>query len=569
LKLIPIKSFTELKNRLLIPFLLLCCLTFFHPNPLFAQNILSSGQVNGNFQMDAQYYQVDSAIGAYAIPEKMLMNSWTNITYTMGDFSAGLRFESYLNPVSGYYKDLKGSGVPYWYVGYKAGQFDITAGNFYEQFGSGMVLRAYEEHNLGYDNALNGVRIKFTPVKGVQLKGIWGTQRYFWQKSPGIIRGGDIDISVNELVKGLENSTTKLQFGGSFVSKYQEDEEISIGQDTTLKLPLNVGAGSGRFNLTSGKFGFGAEYAFKINDPNAVNKFIYKKGQGLLLNASFSQKGFGVLIQAKRLDNMSFKSKRTETGNVLDINYLPAITRQHTYTLAALYPYATQPNGEMGIEGQINYKIRKNTWLGGHYGTDISLNYSSINSIEKTAVDSLPIDLPGSIGYKSDFFKLGDRLYFRDINLEVSHKFDQTFKGAVTLMHQDYDPVVNGHDGDPMIHSNIFIAEMTYKFTSTQALRGEFQLLNTKQDQGSWAMALFEYSIAPSWFFSVADQYNYGNEATDKRFHYPLVAAGYNNDANRIQISYGKQRAGIVCVGGVCRPVPASNGFTVTITSSF
>jgi hypothetical protein len=34
-------------------------------------------------------------------------------------------------------------------------------------------------------------------------------------------------------------------------------------------------------------------------------------------------------------------------------------------------------------------------------------------------------------------------------------------------------------------------------------------------------------------------------------------------------MSYGKQRAGIFCVGGVCRNVPASNGFAISITSSF
>jgi hypothetical protein len=544
------------------------CICLLTPAGIKAQNPLSGGQINGNFQMDAQYYQVDSAIGAYAIPEKMLMNSWTNITYSAGDFSAGMRFETYLNPVSGYYKTLKGSGVPFWYAGYKSGQFDITAGTFYEQFGSGMVLRSYEEHNLGYDNALKGIRIKFTPVKGIVLKGIWGTQRYFWQQSPGIIRGGDADISLNELVGSMSDSKLKLQFGGSFVSKYQEDEEIAIGQDTTLKLPLNVGAASGRINISYGKFGFGAEYAHKVNDPNASNKFIYKDGQGILLNASFSQKGFGVLVQAKRLDNMSFRSKRTETGNVLDINYLPAISKQHTYSLAALNPYATQPNGEMGIEAQINFQIRKNTVLGGHYGTDLSLNFSNINSIVKKPVDSLALDTPGTLGYDSPFLEAGN-LFFRDVNLEISHKFTKSYKMAVNLLHQDYDPAVNGHDGEQMIHSNIFISDMTYKFTPTHALRFEFQYLQTEQDQGDWTLGMLEYSIAPLWFFSVADQWNLGNSETANRFHYPIVAAGYTNNANRIQVSYGKQRAGIVCVGGVCRPVPASDGFTITVTSSF
>lgn len=521
--------------------------------------------------MDAQYYKVDSAIGALPVPEKMMMNSWTNITYTAGNFNAGLRYETYLNPVNGYDPRYKGTGIPYWFVDYKTGQFQVTAGHIYEQFGNGSVFRTYEEHNLGYDNTLNGIRVKFSPVKGVELKGIYGTQRYFWDKGPGIVRGGDAEVNLNDLVSSLNDSKLRLQLGGSFVSKYQADEDLFTPDQEKLILPLNVAAGAGRMNLSYGNFGLGAEYARKINDPNAMNNFIYKKGESLLLTASYTQKGFGIILQAKRLDNMNFKSKRTENGSVLDINYLPAITKQQTYTLAAFYPYATQPNNEMGLEAQVNYKIPKNTLLGGKYGTDIAINFSAINSIVKEQInDSTLLDAAGTLGYSSPFFKIGDTKYFRDFNIEIGHKFNSHFKLLFTYMFEDYNiEVIEGHTGEPMVHADIFIADMTYKLNPTNAIRLEAQTLFTKEDEGDWLMGLLEYTVAPKWFVSVADQWNYGNSDTDLRFHYPLVAVAYNNDANRIQLSYGKQREGIVCVGGVCRNVPASNGFTLTVTTSF
>jgi hypothetical protein len=34
-------------------------------------------------------------------------------------------------------------------------------------------------------------------------------------------------------------------------------------------------------------------------------------------------------------------------------------------------------------------------------------------------------------------------------------------------------------------------------------------------------------------------------------------------------LGYGKRRAGIFCIGGVCRAVPASNGIEINITSTF
>ena len=198
-----------------------------YPGHSKAQNSGIENKISGNFQMDAQYYQVDSAIGAFPVPEKMLMNSWTNLTYQDNNFKAGLRFETYLGPISGYDPMYKGTGIPYWFANYRSGQFEITAGYVYDQFGSGMIFRTYEEHNLGYDNALNGMSIKFTPLKGIELKGIYGVQRYFWEKGPGIVRGGDADINLNEIVKNLENSKLKVQLGGSFVSKYQADEVIN------------------------------------------------------------------------------------------------------------------------------------------------------------------------------------------------------------------------------------------------------------------------------------------------------------------------------------------------------
>ena len=37
----------------------------------------------------------------------------------------------------------------------------------------------------------------------------------------------------------------------------------------------------------------------------------------------------------------------------------------------------------------------------------------------------------------------------------------------------------------------------------------------------------------------------------------------------RFALGYGKKREGIFCVGGVCREVPASNGFNVRLSSNF
>jgi hypothetical protein len=239
--------------------------------------------------------------------------------------------------------------------------------------------------------------------------------------------------------------------------------------------------------------------------------------------------------------------------------------------LASMYPYATQPNGEIGFQVQINYKIPRKSKLGGKYGMDLSFNYSQINDIvRKSASDTTAINVPGTLGYTSNFFEFSDHVFMRDMTIKIHKKFSRKFKGTLMYMNQLFDiATIQGHAGAPVIHDNIVVADMTYKFTSKSSLRWELQGLFTNEDKGDWAAALVEYTLSPHWFASLSDQWNFGNSDTDARLHYYTLAAGYSIKTTRIALTYGRQREGVVCVGGVCRAVPASSGFYLTISSSF
>lgn len=551
-----------------------------------AQDFITGSQVSGSFQADAQYYLKDSKMG---ITDSSLdgrlarMNGFTEINYSFKNFSAGMRFEAYLPPLVGFDTRYEGYGVPYWFLNYKNDKLEITAGNFYEQFGNGMTLRTWEEWTLGYDNSLRGLRVKFTPVEGITLKGVWGIQRNFWEvyssNNRGIVKGGDIDFYLNDLFPGLKNAQTKVSFGGSFVSDYQRGKTTDLLIDTliyTLKLPENVATYSGRLNLNVGGVNFYTEYAHKINDPSSMNKYIYKNGNGLFTTLSYSQKGLGILASAKIIDNMSYKSNRLVTNNQLNINYLPAITKQHVYALSAMYPYATQPTGEFGYSGTLTYTFKRNTKLGGKSGLTFAVNFSKVNSLSRdsifvSSINGMALNRAGTTGYKTNFFSPGKEVYYQDLNIEINKKFSKRWKGIFTYLSQVYNKeVVEGHATDyGLVHANIGIADITCNLTHIYSLRAEFQGLWTKQDKGNWAAGLLEFTIAPKWFFSVQNQWNYGNSDKQQQLHYYLVSAGYTYNTSRISLSYGRQREGILCVGGVCRYVPAASGLTLTVNSSF
>ncbi|HPS28134.1 MAG TPA: DUF6029 family protein, partial [Bacteroidales bacterium] len=528
------------------------------------EKFLRNSQISGNFQFDGMYYNKDSMIGAPDVPQKVLMNAFANINYTNGPFSAGFRFENYLYALQGYDARYKGIGIPYRFVSFEKDKFTITVGNSYDQFGSGLVFRTWQDPSLGFDNSLDGINVKVNPWKGITLKGIWGKQRYYFDWGPGVVRGADAEFSINDIFTKLNDKALRVSIGGSFVSKYQEAD------DPVYKLPKNVAAYGGRASVSYKNFLFNGEYAHKINDPSTINNRIYKPGNASLLQMTYAKKGMGFYLAAIRTDNMSYKSDRNAEGIDLNINYIPSLAKQTTYSLPAIYTYGTQPNGEFGMQAQGIYTFKKKTKMGGKYGTNLSLTYSRYNAIDKKQIDeNTPIDSTGTLGYKSDFFKIGKNAYYENFNFEFSKKFSKTFKLIVDYFYIQYNAtVIEGH-AMPNIHSHTVVVDMTFNINDKHSIRSELQHMYTKQGDGSWAFGMVEYTIAPKWFFSVSDMYNYGNSIAQKRLHYYNVATAFAVGSTRIALSYGRQRAGILCVGGVCRYVPAANGLMLSISSSF
>ncbi len=535
----------------------------------FAQGILG-GHVTGNIQLDGQISHADTVIGAQNVPEKLLSNSRADILYTNGNFSAGLRFEAYLNPMLGFDARYKGAGIANYFASYQSELLSVTAGNFYEQFGSGMILRAYEDRYLGLDNSIRGLNVTLRPFKGVTLKALAGSQRFFWiYQTSSLVRGLDGEVNLNGIINSMAESKLRLTFGAGFVSKYEPDELITSIETPgyKLNLPRNVGAGAVRMDLNYGNWSLQAEYAHKGQDPNIMNNYIYRDGEALMVNATYSQKGFSANIQAKRNDNMCFKSVRSESGEMLYINYIPAITKQHTYAFLSMYPYATQTTGEMGVQGDVMYKIKKGTLLGGKYGTDIHLNGAVITGIDTNTLGGV-----GTDGYTSSWFKTGD-LYYTDLSLEVAKKLSSSTKLTCTYGYQIFNPIVEGHGGD-LHHNHVVVADLTWKVSKKNVLRFEAEWMGSDSKYsrdvddkrcGDWIMGLVEYNFAGSWFISASDQYAY----KDGIGNYYNVSVGYTHGATRLQLGYGKQREGLLCIGGVCRQVPASNGLTFSLTTSF
>ena len=463
-------------------------------------------------------------------------------------------------PLLGYDADFGGYGVSHLHVGATFDWGKVTIGDVYGQFGSGMVLRLYEDRALGVDNALRGGKIEVTPYKGIYFTALGGKQRRYWNcytdKAWGwnykqdAVLGANLDLGLQEWIPQLQETGANLSIGGSYVSKYQKADTILFIDPTAMQaymynLPQWVGAGSVRAQLQMKGWNALVEYAYKANDPSILNDYSYKHGEALLMSLSYSQKGLAVLAQVKRSENMSFRSDRQANLIAGTINHMPPFAMQHTYMLTSLYPYSTDLiANEWAFQGEVRYTWKRGTAMGGKYGTTLKLNASHIRGTTDT------------------WFGMTEEPYYTDVNIELNKKINKEWYIGAMAMYQTYNKRIIGKNG--IMRSGIGVVEAKYAMNKKVQMRAELQYLYSKQYEGQWVAALYELSLWRQLVISGQWMYNIGHAPDATNGHYYTVAATYTHGAHRVMAGYTKTRAGFNCSGGVCRYVPEQQGITLT-----
>ena len=463
-------------------------------------------------------------------------------------------------PMLGYDTDFGGYGISHLHVGANFDWGKITIGDVYGQFGSGMVLRLYEDRALGVDNALRGGKIETTPYKGIYFTALGGKQRRYWNcytdgawgwnyKQDAVL-GANFELGIHEWSERLQEAGANLTIGGSYVSKYQKADTIlfidpSAMQAYMYNLPEWVGAGSMRAQLQMKGWNAMVEYAYKANDPSILNNYSYNHGEALLMSLSYSQKGLAVLAQVKRSENMSFRSDRQANLIAGTINHMPPFAMQHTYMLTSLYPYSTDLiANEWAFQGEVRYTWKRGTAMGGKYGTTLKLNASHIRGTSDT------------------WFGMSEEPYYTDVNLELNKKINKQWYIGAMAMYQTYNKRIIGKSG--IARSGIGVVEAKYAMNKKVQMRAELQYLYSRQYEGQWIATLYELSLWRQLVLSGQWMYNIGHAPDATNGHYYTVAATYTHGAHRLMAGYTKTRAGFNCSGGVCRYVPEQQGVTLT-----
>jgi Family of unknown function (DUF6029) len=528
-------------------------------------------QLSGSFETYGAWYIDDSKIKLESIEadERLRANSYLKLDYSYHNFTAGIQVESYESKaLLNYSPKFEGTKPGTFYLNYSnpKNTLNVTAGHFYEKFGNGLVLRTWEDKPLGIQNSLVGGKIKFIPLKGLELTTLYGKQRngFATDLSESNVFGFNSDLKISSILKG---KSSNYGVGFSFVNKHEN----------TIGVPSDVYLSSSRGFFKRKGFSFDVEYVFKSQDAlvefeNVKPEFLFD-GDALLINLGYAKKGFGINANLRRTENFGFYSERKLSRNSFNeglLNYIPSITKQFDYSLTNIYVYQSQPNirfepsgnkaGEIGGQIDVFYNFKKGGAIGGKNGLTLALNTSLWQGLKgRFNADERK--------YQADFLGFGQKFYY-DYSIEVRKNVSKKWTSIFTYLQQYYNAkFVEETVGE--INSSTLVWDNLYNFSGSKTLKLELQHQWADASFKNWAAALIEYNFNSQWSVFNNNLYNYGNNDSSEKINYYSFGTSYSKSASRIQLSYGRQRGGLVCIGGVCRFVPESSGLTLNINYSF
>ncbi len=538
------------------------------------------GQFSGNLLMTYQKYIRDDSIGANTKVYKentASADAWLFMQYRIKGYSFILRYDAFNNsPLLDPQDAYTNHGVGFWQINKSVDKLDITMGSFYDQFGTGILFRAYEQRQIGIDYAIQGMRLKYNINDKWAIKGFAGNQKgniknrfgYANQVISGLNVEGNLDL-------GKDSKYGALQVGASGVNRTLDRETMDrlVGTINTYDLAdrfypkYNVYGGNAYFTYTKDNFSWTVEGNVKSKEAimEDDSKFHLKGGKVLYTSMSWGKGGWnlgkqkasvGLNIQARHVDHFSFRTAPTE--NLLNglVSYLPSMTRQNTYRLLSRYNAPGQAMGEDGIQGEIEFKPRKGTqiFFNGSYVQTLASNgklnkATGVMEAEKLFSENY-IEVVQKIG-KHDKLKLGvQRIVYNQTRYESE---------------PEYVPVKTITPFGEWLHT----------LDQGKSLRVEWQYLNTKNDQGSFANLMIEMFVRKNLSIAVADMVNVVPHRyermiiADKVLHYPTFFIGYTEKNTVFTLAFLKQQQGVNCSGGICREEPAFSGVRFTVSSNF
>lgn len=404
-----------------------------------------------------------------------------------------------------------------WFA-YAGQSYEILAGTFYETWGAGLLLRAYEarsatvgrvERSLAFDRDIDGVRLRGArgPLRGTLLSG----------RPRRTALSGEIDSESGPRIDRLRGARLEARPADPF----------------TLAgswLRVNVPEGdTGRFRTdefhsleTTARFDFGevraAWAARRLEAPVGPAR----TGDATSVSASGYQGPFTLTYEFK--DNESFQAAYNEP---------PTLVKTQSWTLLNRQTHVTNPNDEVGHQVEAGWSPGPESGL--------TLNYS-----------------------RSDHHDF-DALYrYRQWTLEGRHRLGESGPRLKLVVDRAEDALKG--DDERWTVGGEFEAPLSPDWSLTTI--AEWQQTDLLfLGRGTRRLAQLELQRAS--LLTLTALVEKSSESEEGHDTFPSLTVNLNRGNHNLNLFYGRRPTGFLCTGGYCFLARAFDGFEARLVSRF
>lgn len=525
--------------------------------------IQAQGTIRGDLTLNSNFFRNDPKLGQFGTntthyeSELSSAEGWFFLNYNVQGFDFNVRYDFFhnsnlLNPQEAF----TGQGLAFFNASKQVDKLHITIGSFYDQFGTGILFRAYEDRLIGLDFAMTGIRLQYDLTPNIRLKAFSGRQKYRFTLKPQIVMGANLDgfsmLKKWRFTYGLSGIKRTLDQKQD-IEPIAEQIKTSYDRENWFVPRYNVYGAQVYGSVSRGPFTLLFDMAYKT--PEAV--FDYEQDirneSGYYGEAQLSvfKKGVGLNLKVKRSE---FFAIRTDPFTALNpiaegqISFLGPVNRLNSYRLPARYAPAVQEIGEFAYSANLNIRLNRKSKL--------YFNYSDIVQPNE----------------------LNDRL-FREFFTTYYRKLSKTVKMTVGYQNLYYNQKIyeGKPDNTPNVKSNTGFLELTFKLPKKRSMRTELHYLSTDQDLGDFAFGLVEFNFNRNVSLTISDMINTSPNPDTRNplvsegemVHYPSFFLVVSKNQTRFTAGYLKQVEGVVCTGGICRVEPAFSGWRFGLSTNF
>ena len=513
-----------------------------------------------------------TTVGTTDVPKRYL-EEIANARIFFQYFSVGLRYE--MDDPSEVGRSFQ--GIRRRWIQYKKNSLELQAGDVNALFGRGLAVNLFESRPLNFDTWLDGVYGKtefdvpqdwLTFKSSIGVRGVAGKLDFFpidtTQPMMGI-SARSANAEINLFGKNVVLGSTFLQaftgvnMPGPFNSTFATNREVN---QPDFYVDINTGEFAGFAEWTENRTHVTQLLSTPVDTSHA--------GHAVYGSLSYASSNFGLTLEYKNYDYYEHapNSPYENVFSKLPLSNPPEVYKEFTYTTITRTTHAVNFDDELGFQAEANITAIPQL--------TINLNAAAASRHKKYDVAGNAVD---SVSIIPNFSDLGFWPFWEAF-AEAEWEWDDQnpMNYARLALHRRSDVIVY-NAASPLQtdrrRMTTIAGKVQYETSETQSVlvilehQWEFDASRTSADKNLTNDLLsFQYSFPWVALGGMLDMMTPAQKIGNEDTFWPQAFISLKlGESHTLLASYGKERGGLNCTGGICRIVPPFNGLRLTLTS--